>query len=84
MLSPQTYDDIVFEAVERINCFNVPKTSDENSLDADNRSVVDILRYIQEENQYPATSVHRIGKRLANKPRMIKVSFSSPKQVLTA
>lgn len=84
-LPPATYENIVSEAVERINrshniiICNLPETGageNQTTTQEDESKVKEILDHIQGDTATAPVSIRRIGRSQNNKPRMVKVSFS--------
>lgn len=90
-VAPDLYENIVSEAVERINranniiLYNVaePTGSKQAQIESDNAIVTNILSKIEHPD---ATFIKatRLGKTNGNKPRILKVSFPTPSQARTA
>lgn len=91
-LPPTVYENIVAEAVERINRSNniiicnlseSAATNNQNPSEIDREKVTQILNHIQGDTMMAPLSVRRIGRTQNNKPRMIKVMLSTPTQART-
>lgn len=90
-LPPSTFEEIVAEATERMQrtnniiMYNVPEAPENtDAAEHDSRIVQDIIQSTSpaRANQPKPINIRRVGRNVNNKPRALKVSFSSGSEAL--